>query len=407
MLKLGEILDIAVFAVRAISERKARSALTIIGIAIGPLALVAIMSVVQGYSGYVIKQIQGLGQNIIVLVPSSSYKLTQNDLAFLERLPGVEALTPFYTAHAKVRQGAKSIDVTVYAVDLDTFFKALAKLRLEEGRVPSPGESVAAVLGHFVAYDEQGRRRYSPGDVVTLTYYEIGKGGQIRERRINVVVSGVLAEFGNAFFVNPDKTVFLPLSAGRRVLGLHDWSGIIIVVRDPALVENLTKRLRSIYEDRAGVISLVEVARVVSSITAAMRFVTLAAGGAAFMVAVTGVAATMITSVMERTREIGVLKALGFTNVEVLLMILSEALVMSVLGAVIGIVLGVVAAYVLSGRGMVIRGAQTIVIKAEPAITPELLSMVLVMTIVVGLVGGALPAYKAAKIPPAAALRYE
>ncbi|ALL00702.1 putative ABC transporter [Pyrodictium delaneyi] len=403
----SELADMFVFALKVLSERKIRSLLTIVGIAIGPIALVAIMGVVQGYSGYVIKQLAGLGQNLIVLVPGADYKMTEDDVEFLKSLPGVEAVTPFYSIRAEVKQGAQKVEAAIYAVDMEIFFKALGKLRVEEGSIPPPGEVIGSVIGHYIAFGERGHRYYSLGDVLTVSYYELRPGGRPTEKRINVIVRGVLAEFGNAFFVNPDTTIFLPLSAGSRLLGMKEWSGVIVVVEDPVYVENLTRTLREVYQERVGVISLVEISRVVSTITAAMEFITMAAGGAAFVVAVTGVAATMITSVMERTREIGVLKAIGFTSREVVAMILIEALVMSLIGAAVGIAIGVAAAYALSGKGMVIKGVHTLVIKAEPAITPKLIGLTLVMTITVGVVGGALPAYQAARIPPAVALRYE
>ncbi len=403
---LGELPDLARYSAKALTERKVRSLLTVLGIAIGPMALVAILGVVQGYSNYVIHQLEGLGQNLIVLVPGSSYRMTTADLDFLRSLPGVEAVTPFYSMRAEVRQGGRTLNVAVYAVDMNVFFHALGKLRLEVGSIPPPSQSASAVIGHSIAYDQSGRRYYTVGDVLTLTYY-VFKAGRLHTKSVNVIVTGVLREFGNAFFVNPDLTVFLPLSAGPRLLGMKHWSGIIVVTRDPAYVENLTKYLRDVYGDKVGVISLIEISRVVASVTTAMKFVTLAAGSAAFAVAVTGVAATMITSVMERTREIGVLKAIGFTNGEVVAMILLEALIMSLLGSIVGIAAGVVAAHVLAGKGMVIKGAQTIVIKAPPAVTPGLLLNTLMMTVVVGVAGSVFPAYKAAKIPPAEALRYE
>jgi putative ABC transport system permease protein len=403
---LERLADFAAFAISALTERKVRSALTIAGIAIGPLALVAILGVVEGYSGYVINQLQGLGQNLIVLIPGADYRLTQSDLNFLKRLDGVEEVTPFYSIRAEARRGGEKIQVTVYAVDIDTFFKALNKLRIEFGEKPSPAEATSAVVGRFIAFDEEGRQYYSVGDVITISYYEI-KSGRPVLRRVNVRIKGVLAEFGNAFFVNPDETVFLPLEAGRKLLGFKDWSGIMVIARGPEHVERITRYLRTIYGERVSVVSLVEISRIVASISAAMRFVTVAAGSAAFAVAVTGVAATMITSVMERTREIGVMKAIGFTNRDVILMILLESAIMGVLGAIVGSAAGVVAAYALSGKGMVIQGVHTIVIKAKPAITAGLLARTFLMTLLVSMAGGSLPAYQAARIPPAVALRYE
>ncbi len=102
------------------------------------------------------------------------------------------------------------------------------------------------------------------------------------------------------------------------------------------------------------------------------------------------------------------MKALGFTDAQVLIMILSESLMMSIIGGTIGISLGVVGAYVLASKGFIIRtGTSQFVIQAAPALTPDLIGKTIAITIAVGLLGGLFPAYKAAKIPPAVALRYE
>jgi putative ABC transport system permease protein len=126
-------------------------------------------------------------------------------------------------------------------------------------------------------------------------------------------------------------------------------------------------------------------------------------------VAVAGVASTMITSVVERTREIGVLKALGFKDGEVLLMILAESIVMSIIGGLIGILLGVVGAQALASRGFVISLSQqnTIVITAPPKVTSFNILRATALTLLIGVAGGLFPAYRAARIPPAVALRYE
>ncbi len=401
------LLDYAAYAARALTERRLRAALTIAGIAIGPMALVAITSVVKGYSDYIIERIQGLGQNLVVVFPTANYQITERDLAYFRQLPGVHRVEPFYAVTGFVRRGAEEVKVQVYCVDLTILMDALRGLRLSEGRIPAPHELTRAVVGYFVAFDEEGRRYYRVGDVVAVTVPVVEPGGAARTRKVNVVVEGVLAEFGNAFVVNPDTTVFLPLEAGRRLLGLSSWSGVLIVVRDPVYVEEVTRQLRRAYADRVTVVSLVEISRVVASITAAMNFVTYATGLAAFAVAAAGVAATMVTSVVERTREIGVLKAIGFTNAEVVALIVLEALIMSLVGAAAGIAAGVAGAYALASHGMVIRGAQTIVIRAPPSLTPELLLSSLLLTVCVGVLGSSIAAYQAARIPPAAALRYE
>jgi putative ABC transport system permease protein len=116
----------------------------------------------------------------------------------------------------------------------------------------------------------------------------------------------------------------------------------------------------------------------------------------------------MVTSVIERTREIGVMKAVGFTNYQVVAMILAESFAMSLIGGSIGMALGVVGAYALASRGLRITAeTMTLVVMARPALTPDLFSLTFGLTVSVGVMGGLLPAYMASKIPPAVALRYE
>ena len=401
------LLDYAYYALRSLSERRLRAALTIVGIAIGPMALVSITSVVKGYSGYIIDRLQGLGQNLVVVFPGSDYRLTEQDLSYFRSLEGVKRAEPFYAVTGYVRRGGEELRVQVYCVDLTILMDALRGLRIREGSIPPESMPTHAVVGYLIAFDEEGRRYRRLGDIVTVEVPWVEPGGRVRVKRVNVIVDGILDEFGNAFVVNPDTTVFLPLTAGRRLLGLTDWSGVLIVTEDPAYVEPVTKHLRRVYGSRITVVSLIEISRVVASITAAMNFVTFATGLAAFAVAAAGVAATMVTSVIERTREIGVLKAIGFTSADVVAMILLEAVLMSLIGAALGIAVGSVGAYILASRGMVIRGAHELVIRAPPAITPDLILQAVALTLAVGVLGSVIPAYQAARIPPAVALRYE
>jgi len=123
---------------------------------------------------------------------------------------------------------------------------------------------------------------------------------------------------------------------------------------------------------------------------------------------VAGITATMVTSVIERTREIGVMKAVGFTDAQVVAMILVESLAMSLIGGSIGIALGVVGAYALASRGLEITAeTTTFLVVARPALTSDLFLLTFGLTVFVGVAGGLLPAYMASKIPPAVALRYE
>lgn len=404
---LHYIIDILILSFKALTERKTRAVLTIVGIAIGPLALVMISSVVDGYAEYVIEQIQGLGQNAIVVFPSSGYRFTENDLNTIRLIDGVIRAEPFYSIQAQIKVGGENKIVFIYAIPIDIVFETIKSIEIYEGSVPAQSEYVKAVIGYQIAFKE-GEKIYDIGDAVTITFVK-SEGGKNTIKRATVMVSAILKEFGGAFILSPDTTIFLPLEAGHRIFGLNQWSGIFVLARGSDDVAKIVNELRSIYRNSAEIISFQGIANIVNSITSAMNFISFSASLSAFAVAVAGVAATMITSVIERTREIGVLKALGFTSEHVLAMILMESIIMSIIGGAIGITLGIAGGHALATVGLELRASPeaSLMIKANPKITIELIIRTLGLTLLIGIMGGIFPAYRASKIPPAVALRYE
>jgi len=395
-------------ASKSLSERRLRAALTIMGIAIGPLALVMMTSVVQGYSSYVIGQIELIGQRLIVVTPGSGFKLTQDDLDFFRKIDGVERAEPFYSTRGFAKVGGKEKEIFIYALPLDMLFQVVGGLEVKEGEIPPSGEIVKALVGYNIAFSETDERQLSLGDVITVTVYNAESGGKVTTKRFSVMVAGILEKYGGAFLLSPDETLFLNLEAGRKLLGLKDWSGILIIARNTSVVSYITNTIRDSYGDNVNVISFLGIAKIISSITGAMDFITFSTSLSAFAVAVAGVAATMITSVIERTREIGVMKAIGFTDGQVLLLILLESIIMGLIGGSMGIALGALGAHVLASRGFVVKSVTaTLVIKASPKIDAFLIGRTVALTLAISVIGGIFPAYRAAKIPPATALRYE
>ncbi|MEM2221255.1 MAG: ABC transporter permease, partial [Ignisphaera sp.] len=352
---LHYIIDILILSFKALTERKTRAVLTIVGIAIGPLALVMISSVVDGYAEYVIEQIQGLGQNAIVIFPSSGYRFTENDLNTIRLIDGVIRAEPFYSIQAQIKVGGENKIVFIYAIPIDIVFETIKSIEIYEGSVPTQSEYVKAVIGYQIAFKE-GEKMYDIGDAVTITFMK-SEGGKNTIKRATVMVSAILKEFGGAFILSPDTTIFLPLEAGHRIFGLNQWSGIFVLARSSDDVAKIVNELRSIYRNSAEIISFQGIANIVNSITSAMNFISFSASLSAFAVAIAGVAATMITSVIERTREIGVLKALGFTSGHVLAMILMESVIMSIIGGAIGITLGVAGGHALATVGLELRAS--------------------------------------------------
>ncbi|MEM2320775.1 MAG: FtsX-like permease family protein [Candidatus Bathyarchaeia archaeon] len=398
------LIDFARLAVKALSERRARAALTIIGISIGPLVLVMMSSVVRSYSDYIVERITSLGQNAIAIFPRENYKLSEEDLSFIRSMREVIRAEPFYSMQALLKRGSEEVRVSIFAIDHNLLFETIGSLEIMEGAVPL--EMLSAIVGKKLAFKDSKERIFMVGDVIALIIPKIEGGKIVGKRNINVKIGAILEEYGGALIVDPDSTVFLSLEAGRKLLGMRDWSGIFVLTRDPSIVKSVVSTLREKYEDRLQVIAFSAIAETISSVTRAIDFINFSTSLSAFAVAVAGVAATMITSVMERTREIGVMKAIGYTSKQVLLLILLESVIMSLVGGLIGILLGVTGAHFLSLRGLTIGGLE-LTLMLSPKITPDLIAQTVLLTIAVGLIGGILPAYRASKVPPAVALRYE
>jgi putative ABC transport system permease protein len=392
---------------KVLTEKKTRAILTIIGISLGPFALVMISSVIDGYGDYVISQVEGLGQNVIVLFPSTGYKFSESDLNTIRSLDGVKRAEPFYSIQGQVKVGSETRIVFIYAIPVEVVFESMRGLEILKGSIPSESEYLKALIGYKIAHSDDNSVVYDVGDVVTVTFLKT-TNSRSEVRRVSVVVNAVLKEFGGAFILSPDTTILLPLQAGSRLLGLNEWSGIYVLVKSSDLVPQVLRELQEIYRGKADIISFQSIANIINSVIGAMNFISFAASLSAFAVAISGVAATMITSVVERIREIGVLKALGFKDSQVISMILAESIIMSIIGGVIGISLGIIGAHILASRGFELKmSAQSIIINAPPKITTLSILRATGLTLLVGVIGGVFPAYRAAKIPPAVALRYE
>ncbi|MGC8753098.1 MAG: ABC transporter permease [Fervidicoccaceae archaeon] len=395
-------------AVKTLGQRKIRSILTVLGILIGPAVIITIGAVVGGYSQYIINQVSSLGQNNIMITPSSGFTLTNDDLNFIRSLPHVDDAQPYYLLQATVKREDKDIQIYVYCTDVDFVLQSIGGVKIQEGVAPPPNDILGALIGYKIAYDDNGNLVYGIGDIVPIKYFYTVNKGIPQYRSANAIVRGITEEYGGALFFSPDQTIFMPLDAGQKIFGLKEWSGILVRMTDPSYVKDFVNYMRNTYGDQVSVISFSAIADIVSSITAAVNYINYVASLSAIAVAIAGTTATMVTSVIERTKEIGVMKAIGYTNRRVVIIVLSESLLMSLIAAISGSALGIFGALYLGRNGMVIRAeTSSIVLSAHPMFTPDLFGTAILLTVMVGIVGGLLPAYMAVKIPPAVALRYE
>jgi len=424
--------------------------LIVIGIMIGPATIVALVGATQGYSNAASGRFSSLGATTILVSPAGrGTTLTTDDVSTMQNLPGVSQALAYDSIGGQTAQGGETVGVTVIATDLTQLEKVLPTLTLLSGSVPSPSNQVGAVIGYSVAHpDIQGASNVSVGQVVTLT--NVGRsaftfggggvafgggsfsasGGSTTTQR-SFVVDGVYSSFGQGFGIDPDTSVFVPLSTGQLILHSDSYSGIMVVASSASDVSNVITEIDNIYGDTIRATSVSSLTSAIQSVTAGTTTLLEAVAATSVLVAFIGIMTTMLTSVVERTKEIGILKALGTSSKGIMLTFIAEALVVGLAGGALGAVTGVGLSYLIinllsrstlglgaggvgafttsfAGRGAASSAAPaaaSTTLSITPAITPEIMALAVVLAIAVGVVGGLLPAWRASRMNPVEALR--
>ncbi len=406
-----ELREPLVAALKSLRANKLRSALTTLGIIIGVAAVIIVVSLIQGLQGSVLKQIEKAGSQTLIVrpvfptdVPYSEFTKIKNrdlymeDMKALQRMvPALTTMTPLYFNGSEVKAAGKTANVNL--IMTDESYLELNAINLTTGRnfVPSDNRlaSKVAIVGPRVL------------EKLGIKDHPIGRIIQTPQMALEVI--GVLEEQGSSLGNDPDSNVLIPLTTGRATLTDQQRKQLIFQARvDPRInvddgADLLTEALRRIKGLKQGepegfkVFSPKQIAGIVSSV---MGAITAVAGGMvsiALLVGGIGIMNIMLVSVTERTREIGVRKAVGAKRRDVMLQFLIEAALLSLLGGAIGIGVG----YALGAAlGKALLGT-------VGGIPLWALVSAFAVPAAIGLIFGIYPAAKASKLDPIEALRYE
>lgn len=407
-LNLGMNLSIAFDALMA---NKLRSGLTMLGVIIGVMSVVALLSVGQGAQVSITDQISGTGLNVLTINPGrggfgggNAQTLTLEDADALERqLRGVDAILPQYNQTFRLTSEFDDVLTTVRGVG--AAYAEKVRLELGDGRFFSESEydsrARVAVIGNNTAEDLFGG--IDP----------LGRTIRIDGTRFEVI--GVLAEQEQSTpGANPNNDVYIPLSTGYRVLfqatargsGVDLVSNIRVSVVDLEDVDDVKAQVESILREEHNlkegddndfsILDQQSLLDTASTITGILTVLLGAIASISLVVGGIGIMNISLVSVTERTREIGLRKALGARRSSILRQFLIETIFLSVLGGVIGVLLGVGIALGVSASGLL-----------ETSITWDSIVLGLGFSIVVGVFFGVYPATRAASLQPIEALRYE
>lgn len=393
----------------SISGNKIRSFLTVLGIIIGVMAVVIMVAVGETVQKEITDQFSSLGTNTVVIRAGAAQiggvrsgnrqTLTTDDAAVIAKLPDVAAVSPVQVAGAQVVYGNKNWSTSMIGAYPD--YTTVQTIEMEYGAffddAAVRNASTYAVIGPKTAA-ELGMDKNPVGEV-------------IRVQNVPFVVIGVPKERGDTAMGSQDDMVMIPVTTlKKRLQGsrfpnavsmialklYQDADNAVVIDQISALLRD-RHRLKPGDEDDFQIMDMKQILETMTTVTGYLKLLLIAIAAVSLLVGAIGIMNMMLVSVAERTREIGIRKAIGARESNIIIQFLAESIMISFIGSMIGLVLGVGLA---QGVGRFILGYHV-----PFSLWPVLLSIS--VAVVVGLASGVMPAIKAAKLNPIDSLRYE
>ena len=406
-----QFIDAIYYAIKNLSTRGLRSWLTVFGIIIGVTTIISIMSIGEGLKKDITSQLESFGSDSMFIIPvniekskmslgsmgggTTSGKLFEKDVEKINGIAGIKSVSKLAYGRASLEFKEKKISSLVYAATSEMFGQWSNMYVLEEGRFFKDSEEEVAVLGNDAANELFGKDQLRVGNFLTIN------GKKYR-------VVGILKKIGSSLSQNDDQSIFVPFGQGKELFGTqlskNEISFISVKIEEGADAEQVKEKIdsalaslhRVTLEEKDFTVVTADfvnktIGAILDMVTAFLFMITLISA----VVGGIGIANTMFTSVIERTKEIGIMKAVGASRWDITLIFLVESMVIGLVGGLIGIASGVLILYVISTFGVPVL------------IRVELVVFALMFSLLVGLVSGMFPARQAAALDPVEALGFE
>ncbi|WML39250.1 ABC transporter permease [Neobacillus sp. OS1-2] len=379
-------------ALRSIKGNKLRSALTMLGMIIGVSSVIILVSIAQGSARNVTSQINQLGTNLLTINTfGTDVALTEDKISELSKLDGVKAVSPVVSGRVNVKKDRTTSQVTLTGTNADY----------------STVRDTSVSAGRFITdLDMEYRQKIVVLGADTATTFfgtenPVGQYLQIEGTSFKVV--GVLVSKGSSMGQSGDNVVIVPLSTGQRLVKSSTINQVYLQGKSEDQMDFVMNEIKmtmaSLYPNKSDSYSVTNQQDIMDTMSSVSDTMTMMLGGIAsisLLVGGIGIMNIMLVSVSERTKEIGIRKAIGAKRRDVLLQFLIEAVVLSGVGGIIGIIAGV-------GLGKIL----STLLRLSVSFSSSVLVLSFLFSLVVGVVFGVFPANKASKLNPIQALRYE
>jgi len=404
MISLRRSVDISI---GSISSSKMRSVLTTLGIIIGVAAVIANVSLGASFNEFFNDEIGAVGSNFIVIYSQGVNVFFDKELDLIRNTPGVVGVSPVNQQMGRVTYLSTSRQIDIQGVIAD--YGEVANIKMDAGGFLDDKDQYVAVLGSEVAY-EKFDKKVSVKNPIEITFRR-EDGGVVTQK---FIVKGIIQDPNTAFVqtgVEPEIRIFIPIGIMNQMLGKDDYGGFFIkassldMVRETAdeiddrLARNLGVSARELENDDTKpyvmfdqIDALEQTDQVSKALTSLLTSVALIS----LIVGSIGIMNIMLVTVTERTREIGLMKSLGYTRKDILTLFLIESTILSLLGGICGTVLGIGVAFIAN------------YFLDLPSVFPVNQILIgFIVSILVGLVAGIYPANKASRMDPVEAFRHE
>ncbi len=396
----------------ALSSNKVRSGLTMLGIVIGIASVIAMVAIGQGAQASITSSIQSIGSNLIMVMPGtqqgpgtqisggqgSARSLTTEDAdAIAEKISSVKAVAPDVSGRYQV--AAKGTNTNTSVVGTTSDYSDVRNLKIADGIFITNQHikniSKVAVIGPTVVED-----------LFTDTSTSV-VGRSIRIKGIEFKIIGVTQAKGGSGFGSQDDMIFVPLSSAQKFLSGNDYLSTISIQAESADVmtqiqQDVTQlllerhKIKNVQLADFRILNQEDIVNTASSITQTLTILLGAVAGISLVVGGIGIMNMMLTTVTERTREIGLRKAIGAKRRDINTQFLIEAIVLTFVGGAVGIILGSLGSYAINYFGL---------LQTSVSLYPILLAFG--VSAAIGIVFGYYPARRASRLNPIEALRYE
>jgi len=395
---------------RSIRERKARSALTILGITVGIGAVIALISIGFGMQESITAELVEMA-DVIMVTPGSvefgSYgtfgSFTDRDLEAVKRIGGVKDAVGMKGGVEDVEFRGATFKLTVIGINPQDIAAVFGEtIQREEG-----GEADTMAAGRDLR--ENDNKACEIGYSIAYDYFDedIGVNDRLTINGTKFRVVGVLEQQGG-FRSDVDSAIYVTTRDSVTILDNEDISELFVRVRNIADAEKIADEIEERIDDNhklddfTSAMTMGSAIEQLESVFGILQAVLLAIASISLIVAAMGIMNTMLMSVMERTHEIGVMKAIGAKNRNILSLFLLEAGVVSLLGGICGCILGV-----LGARAISFGIATAFDVEIAAIVKPEVLLGGIAVAVVVGMLSGLYPARKASKMSPVEAVKYQ